>query len=367
MKTEFTHLFDGSYRNRRVLVTGHTGFKGSWLSLWLSELGADVLGLSLAPDTTPSHFELLGLENRLKSVIGDIRDQETLASCFKRHQPEVVFHLAAQSLVRRSYAQPIETFDTNVLGTAKVLEQCRSCTATKAIVVITTDKCYRNLEQGKPFLESDPLGGKDPYSASKAAAELVVGSYTHSFFAEGKQLVASARAGNVIGGGDWSPDRLLPDLMQACFRGEKAQIRNPSSVRPWQHVLDPLAGYLRLGQLLFQGSRAHAQAYNFGPANNDSISVRKVIELLSKLHGPVPHEVVPLPSSMPEAPTLRLDSSKASVELAWRPVFPVAEALASTYSWYGTFYKERKVDSLAEIRAYSARAAKAGLVWTKTN
>ena len=279
-------LFNGIYNNKTVLVTGHTGFKGSWLCFWLIQMGAKVIGYSLEPPTSPNHFELLNLD--MVSVIGDIRDSDKLNAVFAQYQPEIVFHLAAQPLVRLSYKEPVETFETNVIGTLKVFEACRSTKSVRAIVNITSDKCYQNKEWVWGYRENDPMGGYDPYSASKGCAELVTSSYRNSFFnvnEYGKShnvLLASCRAGNVIGGGDWAKDRLMTDIMVAVSEGKKVVIRNPRATMPWQHVLEPLSGYLMLGQKLFEGKKEFAQAWNFGPGEQGAITVKEVVENIKK-------------------------------------------------------------------------------------
>ena len=279
-------LFNGIYNNKTVLVTGHTGFKGSWLCFWLIQMGAKVIGYSLEPPTSPNHFELLNLD--MVSVIGDIRDSNRLNAVFAQYQPEIVFHLAAQPLVRLSYKEPVETFETNVIGTLKVFEACRNTKSVRAIVNITSDKCYENKEWVWGYRENDPMGGYDPYSASKGCAELVTSSYRNSFFnvnEYGKShnvLLASCRAGNVIGGGDWAKDRLMTDIMVAVSEGKKVVIRNPRATMPWQHVLEPLSGYLMLGQKLLEGKKEFAQAWNFGPGEQGAITVKEVVENIKK-------------------------------------------------------------------------------------
>lgn len=271
------NLFCGVYKKRKVLITGHTGFKGSWLTFWLSQMGADVLGYALEPDTNPNHFSMLDLP--IASVIGDIRDIEHLTRVFDRFQPEIIFHLAAQSLVRRSYDDPAETFKTNVIGTVNIFEACRRTSSVRAVINVTSDKCYENREWLWGYRENDPMGGYDPYSASKGCAELVTSAYRNSFFnlAEYDRkhytLLASVRAGNVIGGGDWAKDRIMTDIMEAVSQGEKLYIRNPRATRPWQHVLEPLSGYLLLGQKLLEGEKEFAEAWNFGPNDDGAISI----------------------------------------------------------------------------------------------
>ena len=262
-------IFGGVYRGRRVFVTGHTGFKGAWLSRWLVRVGADVTGYALEPPSDPSLFQALRLQDDVRHIVADVRDHERLTGEMAKARPEVVFHLAAQPLVRESYLAPRPTFDTNVMGTVNVLEAARRSASVSAVVVVTSDKCYRNEGDGRALLEGDPLGGLDPYSSSKGCAELVTAAYAASFFAEGSCAIASARAGNVIGGGDWAADRIVPDCVRALAAGETVVVRNPEAVRPWQHVLEPLAGYLGLGESLLQGGHEFAGPWNFGPSPGD--------------------------------------------------------------------------------------------------
>lgn len=272
--------FSDIFRNKRVLLTGHTGFKGSWLAIWLTGLGAQVIGVSLSPETEPNHWDLLGLDLDDRRV--DIRDADAILNIFTETKPELVFHLAAQPLVRRSYRDPLETWSTNVMGTANVLDACRLTESVRAIVVVTTDKCYENQEWPWGYRENDRLGGHDPYSASKAGAELVAASYRHAFFSnEDGPLLATARAGNVIGGGDWSEDRLIPDLVRATVNNQSLEIRSPNATRPWQHVLESLSGYLLLGQKLLEGQKDFAAPWNFGPEPEGNRSVAEVLEKLS--------------------------------------------------------------------------------------
>ena len=320
------------WRDRSVFLTGHTGFKGGWLATWLLALGARVTGYALAPDTTPSYFVRCGLAERLTSRLGDVTDAAALESALAVARPSVVFHLAAQSLVRRSYREPVETFATNVLGTAHVLEAVRRTPSVEAVVVVTSDKCYDNRERPEGYREDEPLGGRDPYSASKAAAELVTAAYRRSFFATGAR-VATARAGNVIGGGDWAEDRLVPDVIRAVARGETVRVRHPSAVRPWQHVLEPLGGYLALAERLVE-SDAFATAFNFGPRDDDAVPVAALVELVLGLWGDGRWEAVAETDAPHEAGLLRLDWTRARQRLGWRPVLALKEAAALTVDWY---------------------------------
>lgn len=324
------------FAGRRVLVTGHTGFKGSWLSYWLTTLGADVTGYALEPPTEPSLFEALGLDGLVRHVVADVRDEERLARELAGANPEVVFHLAAQPIVRESYVQPRTTFDANVMGTVNLLEAVRAGDTVAATVVVTSDKCYRNREDGRPFVEDDAMGGRDPYSASKGCVELVTAAYSASFFAVGASAVATARAGNVIGGGDWASDRIVPDCVRALTADQPVVVRNPGAVRPWQHVLEPLAGYLLLGEALLRDGDAAAGAWNFGPAPDDgALTVRWVVERFIEEWGagswvaPEGGEVQPH-----EARLLSLDSAKARARLGWAPVWDSAEAVRRSAEWY---------------------------------
>lgn len=328
---------DGFWKGKRVLLTGHTGFKGGWLAFWLKMLGAEVCGYSLEPNTSPNLFENLSLNDDIESVIADVRDLARLRTVMTDFRPEIVFHLAAQSLVRRSYKQPVETYATNVIGTVNLLESVRETNTVKSVVVVTTDKVYENREWLWPYRENERLGGFDPYSNSKACAEMAVSAYRNSFFVEGETLVATARAGNVIGGGDWSEDRLLPDVFRSLIFGKSLEIRNPLSIRPWQHVLEPLAGYLNLAEKLFQGARSFADAWNFGPDDADSQPVKRILEEIETLwvepvkwdfaKGTQPHE----------ARILKLDSTKARFELGWKPKLSLSEAISLTTDWYREF------------------------------
>ncbi len=345
-------MFANVYQNCRVFLTGHTGFKGSWLALWLKSLGAQVTGLALDPETSPNHWDLLKLgmaEHRL-----DIRDAGAVARVVKDAKPDIVFHLAAQPLVRRSYRMPQETWGTNVMGTVNLMEACRE--TVQAMVIITSDKCYENRESSQGYTEEERLGGHDPYSASKAGTELAVASYRDAIF-KSKPLVATTRAGNVIGGGDWSEDRLIPDLARAQARGEPLIVRSPESVRPWQHVLEPLAGYLQLGQELLQGNKIFQGAWNFGPEKKDIMSVSEILKRLK-----ADYKVVP-DTRLHETKLLMLDSAKARKDLKWRPLMSMDRQLDMTAEWYRAFLEHQSIISQAQLETYQAAAKSAGVMW----
>ena len=355
--------FADIYRGKRVLLTGHTGFKGSWLALWLHDLGAQVTGVALSPETQPNHWDLLKLSNDDRRQ--DIRDISALKQVFNDTQPEIVFHLAAQALVRRSYRDPIETWATNVMGTANVLEACRHQSSVRAVVTITTDKCYENREWPWGYRENDRLGGHDPYSASKAGAELVASSYRNAFFIENTApLLATARAGNVIGGGDWSDDRLIPDLIRALEKNQSLEIRSPQATRPWQHVLESLSGYLLLGQKLLIGDKTFADAWNFGP---DPEGNRTVSEVLSKLQlewANLRWHLTEKPQSH-ESTLLYLDSAKARSLLRWQPVWNIDTSLAKTADWYRAWLQSGQIISRQQLAEFVNYAVQANVEWTK--
>jgi CDP-glucose 4,6-dehydratase len=360
---DLSGAFADAYAGRRVLVTGHTGFKGSWLCLWLTALGARVSGLALAPDTEPSHWALLGLDVA-EDLRVDLRDAAGVRNAMALVQPEIVFHLAAQPLVRRSYREPELTFETNVLGLVHLLQAVRDCPSVRVVVNATTDKVYLDQVTETGYREVHPLGGHDPYSTSKACAELVSACYRKSYFGgdngTGTRSV-TARAGNVIGGGDWSEDRLVPDLIRAASAGDVLKLRNPDAVRPWQHVLDPLSGYLRLGQGLLAGEAIEGP-WNFGPAADATLPVRALVTRM-RVHWPelrTEHESGP---HLHEAEILRLDCSKAERELGWRPVWDADTTLERTGHWYRDFYQSGRLNSADDLRAYLLAARNSGLSW----
>lgn len=350
------------WRGRRVLVTGHTGFKGSWLSLWLGSMGAEVHGYALAPPTDPSVFAVAGLGGTVaSSTIADIRDYAALHAALERARPEVVFHLAAQPLVRDSYDRPVETYAVNVMGVVHLLEAVRQVGGVRTLVNVTTDKCYENRETPDAYREQEPMGGHDPYSSSKGCSELVTAAYRRSFLAEAGVAVATARAGNVIGGGDWASDRLVPDVLRALDAGTTLLVRSPAAIRPWQHVLEPLSGYLALAERLHEHGAPFAEAWNFGPADDDARTVGWIVEHLSSRHPGIrwtrdgsrqPHE----------AGCLTIDSSKARARLPWRPRWGLPEALNRTLEWHLQWRagRDMREATLAQIEQYCAVGAQAG-------
>jgi CDP-glucose 4,6-dehydratase len=331
-----------SYKGRKVLITGHTGFKGSWLALWLDSLGAQVIGYSLDPPTDPSFFHATGISDRLIDIRGDIRDRDTIFATVKEYRPDYLFHLAAQPLVRFSYNHPRDTFDVNVMGTANILEAIRLSQYPVTGVCITSDKCYANRECDYAYQEHDPLGGHDPYSASKAAAELVIASYRKSFFGPGKEprvSLSSVRAGNIIGGGDWAQDRIVPDCIRALVKGNPVEVRNPRAVRPWQFVLDPLFGYLWLAVHMKDDPEKYADAWNFGPDCSSTIDVRTLTEKIIREWGRGTWKELSRNVNAPhEAGYLKLDSAKSMVRLGWKPAYTIDEAIRKTIGWYKTYY-----------------------------
>ena len=329
------------WKHKKVFITGHTGFKGSWLSILLNYLGSEVYGYALEPNTKISLFNEARLETRINSFIGNILDKETLKDKILEFQPEVIFHMAAQPLVRESYDQPILTLNTNVIGTANILEVCRISDSVRSFVNITTDKCYLNEELGIPFIENDHLGGKDIYSASKASSEIITKAYRDSFFNGGKCKIATARAGNVIGGGDWSDDRLIPDIVRALNLNKNPEIRAPDSIRPWQHVLDPLIGYMKLAEKLFR-NKQYDEAWNFGPNEEGFITVKEMTVEFIKSWQSKSLMILDQNEKNPyESKTLKLDITKAKEKLGWQPVLTIDETIKLTALWYKSFYEAK--------------------------
>ncbi len=363
---DLSYLFGSIYKNKSVLVTGHTGFKGSWLVYWLKLMGARVIGYSLKPPTVPNHIELLKLD--VISIIGDIRDLDRLNEAFCKYKPDIVFHLAAQPLVRLSYENPIETYETNVIGTLKVFEACRKHNV-KAIINITSDKVYENKEWVWGYRENDSMGGYDPYSSSKGCAELLTNAYRNSYFnpkdykRTHNTILASCRAGNVIGGGDWAKDRLIPDIMISASQGRKVKIRNPHATRPWQHVLEPLSGYLLIGQKLLEEKLEFGDAWNFGPNDEGSITVEEVVNKMKKYWGRICYEIDSDSQRYYEANFLKLDCSKAQNLLKWKNVWNSEETFEKTVKWYRAFYEKNEVLTHQDLEKYIQDAQKKQIVW----
>jgi CDP-glucose 4,6-dehydratase len=353
------------WQGKKVLITGHTGFKGSWLSLWLQSWGAQVVGYSLAPPTTPSLFERAQVEQGMDaSHLGDIRDLEHLIRVFEQTRPEIVFHMAAQPLVLYSYEQPVETYATNVMGTVNVLEAARQVGGVRAFVNITSDKCYENREWIWGYRENDPMGGYDPYSSSKGCAELVTSAYRQSFFNPADYdrhglALASVRTGNVIGGGDWARNRLVPDVLHAFSMGEKVTLRSPNAVRPWQHVLEPLSGYLMLAERLWTDGPAYSDSWNFGPAEKDARSVQWIVERLAMFWGQEAQWALDAGTFPHEANYLKLDCSKAASRLRWQPALDLEQALEWIVAWHRAYLAgdDLRACSLSQIEAYQAAAS----------
>ena len=348
------------WKDKRVLLTGHTGFKGSWLSLWLHSMGAQVVGYALAPPTNPSLFEVADVAKGMTSIIGDIRDFEKLRKVFAEHLPEIVIHMAAQPLVRYSYVEPVETYSTNVMGTVNLLEAVRSTSSVKAVVNVTTDKCYENREWAWGYRENEPMGGYDPYSSSKGCAELVTAAYRNSYFYADKHqshgvAIASGRAGNVIGGGDWANDRLIPDIMRAITDSKPVNIRNPHATRPWQHVLEPLSGYLVLAQKLYEkGGANFAEGWNFGPNDEDAKPVHWIVEKLTQSWGQGASWTLDGGDHPHETNYLKLDCSKAKTRLDWHPRWHLEDALGAIVEWQRAYSdgKDMQAFTLEQVRLY---------------
>jgi len=364
-------MFKGIYKDRTVLVTGHTGFIGSWLVLWLQSLGAKVVGYSLESSTKPSLFETLGLENEITHIIGNVQDNQNLSDNIEKYKPEIVIHLAAQPLVRVSYEDPVETFRTNILGTVNILDSIRKSDSVSSCVVMTSDKCYQNLDADRFHKETDPLGGSDPYSASKGAAEIITNSFRNSFF--NKSNIATVRAGNVIGGGDWAKDRIVPDCIRALTTNKKIMVRNPSSIRPWQFVLEPISGILWLGSKLYTKPEKYSEAWNLGPNQTSNITVEKVVQNIIRIWDKDGSEKGSWLDTSKESKnqpnesiSLLLDSTKALTSLEWKTIYSFETAINQTVSWYKSYYNNdtsMKELSVHQIEQYSKTADQMNITW----
>ena len=368
------NIFHGIFKDKTVLVTGHTGFQGSWLSLWLKMLGANVVGFSLEPPSNPSLFEILELKNEVISIIADLRDKKKLSDFINKHQPEFIFHLAAQAIVLTSYQRPLETIETNVIGTANVLESIRNLTSVRSCVIMTSDKCYDNKIKSRPHTEIDPMGGFDPYSASKGAAELIVSAYKNSFFENNptnRTEIATARAGNVIGGGDWAKDRIVPDIIRALQKNKVVSIRNPNSVRPWQYVLEPISGILWLAAKMYEEPKKNSNAWNFGPPLSEkSFTVKELVNSIFEEWGSdFSFEIEKNSDNMHESQSLIIDSSKSKKELGWETCLSFDETVIETVSWYKKYENDKsdiKNFTKKQIENYIIKAKRNDLVWTKS-
>lgn len=362
-------FFNNIYKGKKVFITGHTGFKGSWLAYWLTQLGANVCGYSLSLPSSPSHFDLLKLS--IESHFGDIRDLSHLEKVIEDFNPDIIFHLAAQPLVRLSYKEPLETFETNVMGSLKVYQAAKKANSLKAFVSITTDKVYENKEWQWGYREIDGLGGKDPYSASKAAMEIVSRSFQESFWNVNDYqkthhvLFATVRAGNVIGGGDWALDRLIPDIVMATINKKSVEIRRPNAVRPWQHVLEPLSGYLLLGQHLLEGKKEFATPFNFGPLADEDKTVADVLSLLKNHWPEISFQVHTPKENFHEAGLLKLDCSKAANLLKWKPIWDTSDSLRKTILWYRSFYENKRIETQSDLTEYLRLAKEKKVVWAQ--
>lgn len=356
------------WKGKRVLLTGHTGFKGSWLALWLKQLGAELTGFSLPPQTTPNLFELANVSCEMVSLTGNIHDLENIKSIIKKYKPEIIFHMAAQSLVQYSYKNPVETYMTNVIGTVNLFESVRQAGGAKVVVNITSDKCYENKEKREGYKEDEPMGGYDPYSSSKGCAELITAAYRRSFFSPGrfndhKTAISSVRAGNVIGGGDWSQDRLIPDIVRGIIDKRTIKIRHPHATRPWQYVLEPLSGYLILAQKMWNDGIAFSDSWNFGPDEKDEREVEWIVQNFEKKWQEKINWTIEEDSKFHEAHYLRLDSAKARTKIGWSPVWKINTALEKTVEWYKIFVNAGNIKdiTISQIENYeNVLALKAG-------
>ncbi len=361
-------MFHNIYKGKKVFITGHTGFKGGWIALWLKELGAEIIGYSLPPPTKPSFFESVGLESIIDHhVIGDIRDRDKLISVMKEFKPDFVFHLSAQPFVRLSYKEPLLTYETNVMGTVNLFEAVKNINSVKVLINVTSDKCYENKEWVYGYREIDPLGGYDPYSSSKACSELITNAYRNSFFKDKAIALSSVRAGNVIGGGDWAEDRLIPDCIRALCQNKTIIIRNPQAIRPWQYILEPLSGYLWLGALMYRDNINYSSSWNFGPVEDDIITVEDVVRLTLKYWGNGDY-ALDTAVHPHEASLLKLDCSKAHSILKWQPVYNTYKAIEETIHWYKEYYNIKDKDkmnaiTISQIEGYVKEARNKKIPW----
>lgn len=370
-RLNMNNQFNNVYKNRKIFITGNTGFKGSWLTAWLLELGADIVGYSLKPPTKPNMFEILSLPERINYIKGDICDREKLENELKNHDPEIVFHLAAQPLVRKSYHHPVLTYETNVMGTVNLFEAVRKCENVKVLVNVTSDKCYENKEENRGYSETDALGGHDPYSSSKACSEIITTTYRKSYFEKNNVdnynvSLTSVRAGNVIGGGDWAQDRLVPDCIRALTTNNIISIRNPHAIRPWQHVLEPLSGYLWLASLMWRDSVSYNHAWNFGPKEPVNQDVEKVVKEIIRIWGSGQYHTHK-DTQISETKILQLNINQAMVKLRWKPIYELREALEKTIHWYWQYYNnERDMYQFTseQIKNYTRNAMNQNLEWT---
>lgn len=365
-----SNLFKNVYKNRKIFITGNTGFKGSWLTTWLLDLGAEIAGYSLEPPTKPNMFEILSLHDQINYIKGDVRNRKNLENELKNYEPEIVFHLAAQPLVRKSYHEPVLTYETNIMGTINLFEAVKKCKSVDVVINVTSDKCYENKEETNGYKESDTLGGHDPYSSSKACSELITTAYRKSYFEKSsldnnKIALASVRAGNVIGGGDWAQDRLIPDCIRSLSNDKIITIRNPQAIRPWQYVLESLSGYLWLASLMWRDPVSYNQAWNFGPKDPVTQDVEEVLKEIIKIWGSGKYQTHK-DVKMPETKILQLNISKAKTGLKWKPVYELREALEKTVKWYWQYYNKEDMNKLTseEIQTYIRTARNQNLEWT---
>ena len=365
-------VFNGIFKGKTVLITGHTGFVGSWLTLWLNNLGANVIGYSLNPPTNPALFDILNLGNEITNVVSDIREKEKLFEIVKEYEPEFVFHLAAQSLVRNSYENPLDTFDVNVLGTANMLEALRFSSSVKVGLIMTSDKCYDNKINHRPHVEDDPMGGIDPYSASKGAAELITSSYNDSFFnaIDDRAAISTIRAGNILGGGDWAKDRIVPDSINAIIKNQNIQIRNPDSIRPWQYVLEPISGMLWLARKMHSNKEEFNQSWNFGPNTEQKfLTVKEIADyILNKSNSSLKIDFSGNLNQPFESKRLMIDPLRAYTNLGWKNIYTVDDTLSETIAWYKTYenkQEDMKEFSISQIDNYISRAEQVNINWTK--